>query len=249
MRPTCLLKTFCRITDPESTKQPWQNRSQSRRRRNEIFESCREKTVMKKLFLFDFDGVVVDSLDLYEDAVNRCLIEIGKTPFRDREDFLDIFEDNFYEGIHDKGVDVAAFMKASAALAPTLDYDRVKPIREMEPVLEKLKEQHTLAIVSSNSNYAIRRILSKYHYDRYFEDILGHEFTLSKIEKIGRASVLLKAGLNETFYVGDTVGDIKEAKKAGVRTPCSTVIGTFRPLFQCKLLKSRVAMLGKTQKS
>jgi len=181
-----------------------------------------KKTVMKKLFLFDFDGVVVDSLDLYEDAVNRCLKEIGKPPFRDRQEFLDIFEENFYEGIRDKGVDVAAFMKASAALAPVLDYGRVKPVGEMEPVLEKLKEQHTLAIVSSNSNYAIRRILSRYHYDRYFEDILGHEFTLSKIEKIGRAAELLNAVLNETFYVGDTVGDIKEAKKAGVRTVAVT---------------------------
>lgn len=177
---------------------------------------------MKKLFLFDFDGVVVDSLDLYEDAVNRCLKDIGRPPFGDRKEFLDIFEENFYEGIRDKGVDVAAFMKASAALAPALDYGRVRPVRELEPVLEKLRTKHTLAIVSSNSNYAIRRILSKYDYDRYFEDILGHEFTLSKIEKIGRAAELLKKGLDKTLYIGDTVGDIKEAKKAGVRTVAVT---------------------------
>jgi phosphoglycolate phosphatase len=135
---------------------------------------------------------------------------------------LDIFDENFYEGILKKGVDVAAFMKASAALAPALDYGRVKPVRELEPVLVKLRARHILAIVSSNSNYAIRRILSKYHYDRYFEDILGHEFTLSKTEKIGRAAELLNTGLNETFYIGDTVGDIKEAKKAGVRTVAVT---------------------------
>lgn len=177
---------------------------------------------MKKLFLFDFDGVVVDSLDLYEDAVNRCLKELGKPPFRNRDEFLDIFEENFYEGIREKGVNVSAFMKASAALAPTLDYGRVRPVRELEPILEKLRERHIIAIVSSNSNYAIRRILSKYDYDRYFENILGYEFTLSKTEKIGRASELLNKGLDETFYIGDTVGDIKEAKKAGVRTVAVT---------------------------
>lgn len=177
---------------------------------------------MNRLFLFDFDGVVVDSLELYEDAVNRCLREIGKPPFRDRGEFLDIFEENFYEGIRKKGVDVAAFMRASAALAPELDYGRVTPVPGLEPVLEKLRERHTIAIVSSNSNYAIRRILSKYSYDRYFEDILGHEFTLSKTDKIGRAAELRKKALHETFYVGDTVGDIKEAKKAGVRTVAVT---------------------------
>lgn len=180
------------------------------------------KTVMRKLFLFDFDGVVVDSLDLYEDAVNRCLEELGKPPFRNRREFLDVFDENFYEGIRDKGVDVAAFMKVSAALAPSLDYDRVKPVRELEPVLGELKTHHTLAIVSSNSNYAIRRILSKYHFDRYFEDILGHEFTLSKTEKIVRAAEIQETGLNDTFYIGDTAGDIKEAKKAGVRTVAVT---------------------------
>lgn len=177
---------------------------------------------MNRLLLFDFDGVVVDSLDLYEDAVNRCLREIGTAPFGDRGEFLDIFDDNFYEGIRRKGVDVAAFMNASAALAPALDYGRVRPVRALEPVLEKLREQDILAIVSSNSNYAIRRILSIHDYDRYFEDILGHEFTLSKIEKIRRAAKLLKKGLDSTFYIGDTVGDIKEAKKAGVRTVAVT---------------------------
>jgi len=176
----------------------------------------------KKLLLFDFDGVVVDSLELYEDAVNRCLAEIGKPPFRDRKEFLAIFEDNFYEGIHRKGVDVAAFTKASMALAPSLDYSRVKPIPELEPVLEKLRERHTIAIVSSNSNYAIRRILSKHDFDRHFENVLGYEFTLSKTEKIGRAAILLKKGLDETFYIGDTTGDIKEAKKAGARTVAVT---------------------------
>jgi phosphoglycolate phosphatase len=177
---------------------------------------------LKKLLLFDFDGVIVDSLDLYEDAVNRCLKEIGKPPFRDRDEFLRIFENNFYQGIREKGVDVAAFMEASAALAPALDYGRVKPVDELKPVLEKLQDRHTLAIVSSNSNYAIRRILSTHHYDRYFEDILGHEFTLSKTEKIGRAATLLKKGLDKTFYIGDTAGDIKEAKQAGARTVAIT---------------------------
>jgi len=177
---------------------------------------------MNKLFLFDFDGVVVDSLELYEDAVNRCLREIGKEPFSDRGEFLDVFEDNFYEGIRRRGVDVAAFMKASAALAPELDYSRVKPIPELGSVLEKIRERDTIAIVSSNSNYAIRRILSINSYDRYFDDILGHEFTLSKTEKIRRAAELMKKEPSETFYVGDTVGDIKEAKKAGVRTVAVT---------------------------
>ncbi len=176
----------------------------------------------KKLFLFDFDGVVVDSLELYEDAVNRCLDSLGKPPFKNREEFLEVFDENFYEGIARKGVDVSAFMKASAALAPTLDYGQVAPVRELEPVLETLRKEHLLFVVSSNSNYAIRRILARFGYDRYFQDILGHEVRLSKIEKIRHAMTALEKNPEDTYYIGDTVGDIREAKAAGVRTVAVT---------------------------
>ncbi len=177
---------------------------------------------MNKLFLFDFDGVVVDSLELYEDAVNRCLENLGKPVFKDRQEFLEIFDDNFYEGIARKGVDVPAFTKISAALAPGLDYGRVAPVGDLAPVLEKLGERHTLFIVSSNSNYAIRRILLRCRFDRYFEEILGHEFMLSKIGKIRHAMERREAGPEGTYYIGDTAGDIREAEKAGVRTVAVT---------------------------
>lgn len=177
---------------------------------------------MQKLFLFDFDGVVVDSLALYEDAVNRCLERLGKPPFKNREEFLEVFEENFYEGIARKGVDVSAFMKASAALAPTLDYGKVTPVRELEPVLEELRKEHLLFVISSNSNDAIRRILAQVGYDHYFQDVLGHEVRLSKIEKIRQALTALEKDPRDTYYIGDTVGDIREAKTAGVRTVAVT---------------------------
>ncbi|HEX7504171.1 MAG TPA: hypothetical protein VF336_02790, partial [Syntrophales bacterium] len=61
---------------------------------------------MKKLFLFDFDGVLVDSLSLYEKSVNICLERIGKPLIASREEFLDLFEENFYSAIATRGVDV-----------------------------------------------------------------------------------------------------------------------------------------------
>jgi phosphoglycolate phosphatase len=176
----------------------------------------------KKLFLFDFDGVVVDSLELYENAVNRCLKTLGKPPFNNRSEFLDVFDHNFYEGIARKGVDVSAFTEVSARLAPDLDYSIVTPVTKMAPVLETLMKNHILFVISSNSTYAIQRILSGIGYDRYFENILGLEFMLSKVEKIRHVTELLKTERDRTFYIGDTTGDIREAKNAGVRTVAVT---------------------------
>ena len=65
---------------------------------------------MEKLFLFDFDGVIVDSLDVYERRVRLCLEKMDSDIVQSRADFLALFEDNFYEAIEKKGVDVRAFM-------------------------------------------------------------------------------------------------------------------------------------------
>ena len=45
---------------------------------------------MKKLLLFDFDGVIVDSLELYEETSRLCLEEIGGQIIKNREDFLSL---------------------------------------------------------------------------------------------------------------------------------------------------------------
>ncbi|MFB3925069.1 MAG: HAD family hydrolase [Syntrophales bacterium] len=175
---------------------------------------------MNRLFLFDFDGVVVDSLDLYESAVNLCLKKIGAEPIRNRTDFLALFEENFYEGIEKKGVDIKAFTAASACIAPTLNYELVRPHNSLLPVLIELKKGHRLSIVSSNSSFAIRLIFKDI--DSYFEHIFGYEFMFSKIDKIAHAMDLFGIRKESTYYVGDTTGDIREAKMAGVHTVAVT---------------------------
>ena len=177
---------------------------------------------MQKLFLFDFDGVVVDSLELYEKTVNLCLKKIGSPIIRGHTDFLALFEENFYDAIRKKGVNVIEFIKMSASIAPTLDYTRVSPYYDLAPVLEKLKNNNFLVIVSSNSNYAINLMLAKYKFDHYFQDVLGYELTFSKSEKIILSMNKLKVEKGETYYIGDTTGDIKEAKEAKVKTVAVT---------------------------
>jgi phosphoglycolate phosphatase len=177
---------------------------------------------MKKLFLFDFDGVVVDSLELYEKAVNLCLEKIGGPLIRNRSDFMALFEENFYDSIRKKGVNVQEFIKMSAIIAPTLNYDEVSPHYDLAPVLAKLKNDNFLVIVSSNSNYAINLMLSKYKFDLYFQDVMGYEHTFSKSEKIIQSMNTLKVAKERTYYIGDTAGDIKEGKEAKVKTVAVT---------------------------
>ena len=147
---------------------------------------------------------------------------IGKPPIASREEFLDLFEDNFFSAIAKRGVDVGEFMAASKAVTPTLDYSVIRPVTELIPVLAELKKRHGLVIISSNSSFAIRLMLAKFGFDPYFDDILGADFNFSKIEKILYAMGHYGTNGGHTFYVCDTAGDIREAREAGVKTVAVT---------------------------
>jgi phosphoglycolate phosphatase len=174
------------------------------------------------LFLFDFDGVLADSLDLYAEAVARCLRRIGTPIVKIREDYLALFEGNFYESMAKQGVDLVAFAQAAEEILPGIDYSDMKPFEGLIPVLDTLRKDHLLAIISSNGSQTIQGMITHFGFDPYFREILGSDFLFSKKEKIDHA--LAKYGIppQRTFYIGDTTGDIVEARAAGIRTVAVT---------------------------
>jgi len=136
-----------------------------------------------KLFLFDFDGVLVDSLDVYEKTVTDCLIKINRPLTRGREEFLELFDDNFYESLEKKGVDLDVFMKAAEDIPAKIDYGKMKPFTAMRPVLDELKKNNILIVISSNDSPTIQEALRLYNFNGIFQEILGADFKFSKKEK------------------------------------------------------------------
>lgn len=177
---------------------------------------------MCTLFLFDFDGVLVDSLDLYAEAVKRSLESIGTPILKNKEDYLALFDGNFYESLAARGVDLAAYGDAVKQILPRIDYDAMKPFDGLIPVLATLQKDHLLAVISSNGYRTIRSMLERFGFAPYFREILGADFRFSKKEKIAYA--LEKYGMpgERAFYIGDTAGDILEARAAGVKSVAVT---------------------------
>jgi len=171
-----------------------------------------------KLFLFDFDGVLVDSLDVYEKTVTDCLIKINHPLTRGREEFLELFEGNFYESLVKRGVDLDVFMKAAEDILAGVDYSKMKPFGAMMPILNDLKKDHALIVISSNDSPTIQEALRLYHFNGIFQEILGSDFMFSKKEKILYAAKKYHVDLNDIYYIGDTTGDMKEGRQAGVKT-------------------------------
>jgi phosphoglycolate phosphatase len=171
-----------------------------------------------KLFLFDFDGVLVDSLDVYEKTVKDNLQKIHQPIIQNREEFLELFEDNFYESLKNKGIDLDVFMKAAEDILAQVKIKDMKPFPTVAPVLEELSRKHCLIVVSSNDHASIKEALEFFNFDGYFREILGSDFMFSKKEKILYAAKKYNVALQDIYYIGDTTGDIKEGKQAGIKT-------------------------------
>jgi len=171
-----------------------------------------------KLLLFDFDGVLVDSLDVYEKTVTDCLQEIGQPLTRGREEFLELFEGNFYESLVQKEVDLKKFTDASVHILAEIDYAEMRPFDSVRPVLRELAKNHPMVVISSNDTPTIQEALRLYDFNGIFQDILGSDFMLSKKDKILYVIKKYNVTLQDIYYIGDTTGDIKEGKQAGVKT-------------------------------
>ncbi len=178
--------------------------------------------MIKNLFLFDFDGVIADSLNFYEKLVMTSLEKTGTPVIKTRAEYLDLFDGNFYASLRAKGVDTTVFNNTAMTVAPEMDPSEIGPFRDLFPVIRRLSKHNTLLVISSNTSPPIKTFLSKYDCEGIFDDIMGADFMLSKSKKINHAVEKWQAPKELTYYVGDTAGDIREGKEAGIRTIAAT---------------------------
>lgn len=171
-----------------------------------------------KLLLFDFDGVLVESLDIYEKIVTSCLQKINRPLRINQEEFLELFNDNFYESLTKKGVDLNDFMEKSADLLFGVNYEKMKPVDAMLPVIAELQKDNILLVISSNDSGTIQKALDYFGYSGFFREVLGSDFMLSKKDKMTYTFNKYQVSSENIFYIGDTMGDIVEGKAAGVKT-------------------------------
>ncbi|MCD6109411.1 HAD family hydrolase [bacterium] len=195
----------------------------------------------KKLLLFDFDGVIADSMKLVRVFYNKLHKKYGLRFATCDEDISKMFYKNVYEGLIDLGLhkDKAHDFLNDMKKLTFQNEDSYKPFNGIKEVLQILNDnKHILVIISSNHTDIIKKFLKKYSFDNIFKEIHGAEEQTSKVEKIGSVKQNLSFDCNSTFYIGDTVGDIKEGKKACVHSVATSwgyhskeILKQFKPEF------------------
>lgn len=165
-----------------------------------------------KNIVLDFDGVIADTFD-----INWALSQ-EHDETATLEDFLAHHDGNVFAEPRIK------FKPEQVHLFHSEYRKRVSPShleRASEP-LKRLGEKYALYVVSSTSEKAISDVLESAGLLTYFTRIMGVETHKSKVEKF---RLLMKENgvtPDDTVFITDTLGDVREAHQVGIRTIAET---------------------------
>ena len=177
---------------------------------------------MIKLLIFDYDGVIFDTADIAYNLVKKECNKYCKAPIKTRQDFMDVYKINFYESMKKRGVKKEDMKKIIKESLEILSKKKLRIHPGMKSAVKKLSQTHSLAVVSSNYDIVMKKNLKKHGILECFDFILGTEAGKSKQQKVKSLLKNEKLSFPEAVFITDTVGDIKEAKKAKVKAMAVT---------------------------
>lgn len=175
----------------------------------------------KPLLMFDFDGVIVDSLDGFHGAWAKACEEAGFTAASNRKTYLSVFETNMFEGLVRIGIPEASIPSILRAAEKKLHEANacMRLFNGAKEMIEELGRTYPLYIITSSVGTVVQSVLTV-NSVTLCPSILGSEVDTSKIRKI--TSTIEKHPDHRPYYIGDTVGDMIEGKSAGATTIATT---------------------------
>ena len=174
--------------------------------------------------MLDYDGVVVDSVEIFTTSFVEACRRVGLSQIATTDDVLALFEGNVYESLRAAGADDAQIRAAMSRSAGALRVamPALRPFPLMPEVLADLAEARYLVIVSSNATDVVELFLKR-HAIAGVAEVAGAEAGRSKVAKV-EALMARFPGQASYWFVGDTAGDMREARLAGV-TPLGVAWG------------------------
>jgi len=169
---------------------------------------------MNRVILFDFDGVVADSLEVFLEVFTGICGEMGFDRLNSREAFLNLFERNPIRRLFWAGFPLRRLKELGLRFQPRIEEAsrRIRPFEKMPGVLRELARHDPVYIITSNVTATILQFLDRHHIEG-IQDVIGLDVEKSKVKKIRR--VLKRYPGCRGYYICDTKGDIYEARRAG----------------------------------
>ena len=172
--------------------------------------------MIKKVLLFDYDGTIVDSLDVAFRAYNMIAEEYSMPRMKSKEEFAGLYENNIYDAFIKLGLNHNKIKEFNYKLRDKFLECGYKPklFNGIKKVVNQLHNTNRIIVITSNITKTIEESIEKANLD--IHEVIGGDKETSKVKKI--LSVKKRYPSAELFYIGDTIGDIIEGKKAGIKT-------------------------------
>lgn len=167
-----------------------------------------------KLLVFDFDGTLADSRQLYIYAIHKAINSFGYG--KSRQEVARVLGPKLSENLVMLGVagkdreairsEVNNFMLGNAS--------RVRPCPHLG-VLEKLAEEYKLVLLTNSARAFVVAWLGKFRLLNYFDRLFCSRSFKTKVSALKRLARLYRVKLGEVVYIGDMKRGVRISKKAG----------------------------------
>ncbi|WP_296698192.1 HAD-IA family hydrolase [Thiocapsa sp. UBA6158] len=192
--------------------------------------------------LFDFDGTLVDSLEVAFTAFRQVGPEFGCAPLS-RERLERLRGMHALEVVHALGVPVYRLPQLATRMRRAMRADLMEtaPIEGIGEVLETLLQRgHRLGILSSNARASVNEYVRRHRLPG-LDAVNGGTGLFGKASALRRQARAQRIDPRCLVYVGDELRDLEAARDAGVRfaavawgyTPLESLAAA-GPDFQCR---------------
>jgi len=163
---------------------------------------------MIKVIIFDFDGVIVNEYLIHYELSKKQITNLTETEFKK------LFEGNIHSEreklkSRDTGFDTKHHFN---------EHKKTVVIQqEIRKLLKELSKTFILGIITSAKESGTIKCIKNSELDGVFSFIYGFETHKLKTEKINLVLQKFNISENECIFVTDTLGDVLEATKIGIK--------------------------------
>jgi phosphoglycolate phosphatase len=169
------------------------------------------------LLLFDFDGVIADSFDVFFEAFTGVCTEMGFQRLNSKEALLRLFDGNLLRQLWKAGFPFWRIKALARRFEPRIAAanQRIRPFPGIPELICDLAAAHPTYIISSNASSHVATFCARFAIAG-IRDVIGSDQETSKVKKI--RSVWKRHPNLVPYYIGDTKGDMIEGRKARAKT-------------------------------
>lgn len=179
---------------------------------------------MKKLWIFDLDGTILNTLDDLADSTNYALEKNGM-PARSLDE-VRAFVGNGIGKLIERAVpdgssdaEKQAVLKSFTAYYKEHSEDKTKPYDGIPEALKELKNRGCqLAVVSNKADFAVQSLCASY-FPGIFTFVVGEREGIRRKpapDSIYEVLEQLRTAKEDAVYIGDSDVDVETAENAGL---------------------------------